>query len=146
MPYCTLDDILAILPESDLMQLTDDNTPAEMVDEAKVSVAINGAGELIDGYLRGRYALPITPVPLLLTTLAADIARYRLYSLRIRITPPEMVVQAYKDAISLLGQIQLGKVALGTESSGGGVTADADGAEIFAGPGRLFGRDRMGGY
>jgi phage gp36-like protein len=145
MPYCTLDDILAAMPEQDLIELTDDAPTAEMVDTLRVEAAIAGAGELIDGYLRGRYVLPLSPVPLLLNTLAVDITRYRLYGLRIRITPAEMVVQSYKDAIKLLEQIQVGKVSLGTEAIGGGVAPATGGVQVTA-PDRVFTRENLGDY
>ncbi|SDH91923.1 DUF1320 domain-containing protein, partial [Roseospirillum parvum] len=38
--------------------------------------ALADATALIDGYLRGRYALPLSPVPALVTALACDLARF----------------------------------------------------------------------
>jgi phage gp36-like protein len=143
--YCTLADIRATVPESDLIQLTDDAISPVVVNQVNVDRAITDAGELIDGYLRGRYALPLSPVPGLLNTLAADVAIYRLYARRIKLTPPEGVTERYKNALKILEQIQADKISLGSESSGGGVTVESGGA-VVSGPVRIFSRDSMRGF
>ena len=140
--YCTLTDIRATVPENDLIQLTDDAMPPVAVNQVNVDRAITDAGELIDGYLRGRYTLPLSPVPGLLNTLAADVAIYRLYARRIKLTPPEGVTERYKSALKILEQIQSDKISLGSEGSGGGVTVESGGA-VVSGPARIFRRDSM---
>lgn len=143
--YCTLDDILAIVPENDLIELTDDSMPALAIDQAVIDRAIGDAGELVDGYLRGRYALPLSPVPGLINTLAADIAVYRLYARRSRLTPPEGVSERYKEAQKLMERIQAGKISIGTEITGGTQTPVAGGPQVNA-PGRVFSRDTLEDY
>lgn len=140
--YCTLTDIRATVPENDLIQLTDDAMPPVAVNQVNVDRAITDAGELIDGYLRGRYTLPLSPVPGLLNTLAADVAIYRLYARRIKLTPPEGVTERYKNALKILEQIQSDKISLGSESSGGSATPEAGGA-VVSGAARIFSRDSM---
>lgn len=143
--YCTLADIRATVPENDLIQLTDDAMPPVAVNQVNVDRAITDAGELIDGYLRGRYALPLSPVPGLLNTLAADVAIYRLYARRIKLTPPDGVTERYRNALKILEQIQADKISLGSEGSGGGVAAESGGA-VVSGPARIFSRDSMRGF
>lgn len=143
--YCGLADIRATVPENDLVQLTDDAMPPVAVNQANVDRAITDAGELIDGYLRGRYTLPLSPVPGLINTLAADVAIYRLYARRIKLTPPEGVTERYKNARKLLEQIQSGKISLGAENTGGGVTPETGGPQFVA-PDRVFSRDTLGDY
>lgn len=143
--YCTLTDIRATVPQNDLVQLTDDSTPAVAVNQVNVDRAITDAGELIDGYLRGRYPLPLSPVPGLINTLAADVAIYRLYARRIKLTPPEGVTERYKNAQKLLEQIQSGKISLGSEGLGGVATPEIGGPQ-FAAPDRVFSRDSLGDY
>ena len=121
MAYCTLDDLKKIMPEQDLIQLTDDTVPAASIVEANVEKAIADAGELMDGYLRERYSLPLSPVPGLIGTLACDIAVYRLYARRARLDPPEGVAERYRNTLKLLEKIQDGKITLvgfGTFSKG----------------------------
>lgn len=137
--YCSLADILALVPEDDLIQLTDDTNPPASVDETKVDRAIGDAGELIDGYLRGRYDLPLSPVPGLLNTLAADIAVYRLYARRVKLTPPEGVSERYKHALKLLDKIRSGELQIGATSTGGASDA-ASQAVFIPGPDRIMGR------
>ncbi len=143
--YCVLDDIRAIVPENDLIELTDDAVPPVSIKQTVVARAIADAGELVDGYLRGRYALPLLPVPGLINTLAADVAIYRLYARRLRLTPPEIVTERYKTAQKLLEQIQAGKISLGSESTGGAVTPETGGVQ-FTAPERVFNRDTLGDY
>lgn len=143
--YCTLADIQATVPASDLIQLTDDTVPPAAVNQVNVDRAITDAGELIDGYLRGRYALPLSPVPGLINTLAADVAVYRLYARRIKLTPPDGVTERYKNALKILEQIQAGKITLGAESTGGDVTPVAGGPQ-FTGSDRVFTRETLGDY
>lgn len=144
MAYCTITDLEKIMPEQDLIELTDDDIPAAEIITANVDKAIADAGELIDGYLRARYSLPLTPVPGLINTLACDIAVYRLYARRVKLTPPEGVTERYKNALKLLDQIQKGSIALGTEA---GVTAETSGDSISVTAGdRIFTRETMKGY
>jgi len=143
--YCSLNDIQAIVPEDDLVELTDDATPPTFINEDVIDRAITDAGELIDGYLRGRYTLPLSPVPGLINTLAADITIYRLYARRIRLTPPEIVTERYKEAQKILGKIQSGNVSLGSENTGGDVTPVTGGPQ-FSAPDRVFTRDTLGDY
>ena len=147
MPYCTLADILGIVPNNDLIQLTDDSVPAQFVVTANVDKAIADSGELIDGYLRGRYTLPLAPLPGLITTLSGDIAVYRLYARRVKITPPEGVSERYKNALKLLEQIQTGKVALGADAlSASGITPAMSGGAEYVAPDRTFTRDNLKDY
>ena len=81
----------------------------------------------------------------LINTLAADITIYRLYARRIRLTPPEIVTERYKEAQKILGKIQSGNVSLGSENTGGDVTPVTGGPQ-FSAPDRVFTRDTLGDY
>jgi phage gp36-like protein len=144
MAYCTLEDLGKIMPEQDLIELTDDDVPAAVIVTANVDKAIADAGELIDGYLRARYSLPLTPAPGLINTLACDIAVYRLYARRVKLTPPEGVSERYKNALKLLDLIQKGAISLG---DGGTPTPEASGDSVsVTAADRIFTRDTMEGY
>jgi len=142
--YCTLDDLKKIVPAQDLIQLTDDHIPPSAIVTANVDKAIADAGELIDGYLRDRYTLPLSPLPGLIGTMAADIAVYRLYARRASITPPEGVAERYKDAKANLKLIQEGKITLGA----GAVTTPESSANAvsMSSADRVFTRDTMRGF
>jgi phage gp36-like protein len=144
MPYCALDDLKKIVADQDLIQLTDDHIPPRAIVTANVDRAIADAGELIDGYLRNRYSLPLSPLPGIIGTLAGDIAVYRLYARRATIAPPEGVAERYKNALKLLERIQEGKITLGasiiTSPEGSANTVSVSSAD------RVFTRDSLKGF
>lgn len=145
MPYCTVADILAMMPENDLIQLTDDAAQPYMVNQANVDRAISDAGELIDSSLRGRYTLPLSPVPGIINTLATDVAIYRLYARRVKLTPPPGVSERYTNAQKILDQIQSGKKSIGGENTGGVVTPEIGGPQFTASE-RTFTKDSLADY
>jgi phage gp36-like protein len=65
---------------------------------AAVESAIQDATEEIDGYLAGRYDLPLPSVPNNLKRLACDIARYYLYFEN----PTGLVEKRYEQAVDYL--------------------------------------------
>ena len=107
MPYCTQQNLIDRYGEDELIQLTD-RTGTGLIDATVIAAAIADAGALLDGYLAGRYALPLASTPPILTNLACDLARYQLYD---DATTP--VVQANRDsAIRYLEQVATGKIPL----------------------------------
>jgi phage gp36-like protein len=141
MSYCSLDDIEA--PEEDLIQLTDD-AGLGVTDEAIVAKAVRHADELIDGFLRGRYLLPLSPVPGLLVSLAATIVLRRLYARRATTKVPESLQDDYKNALKILENIQKGTVTLGVGIPDTIVTASAGGMSVA--PERVFDRTSLTNY
>lgn len=73
-----------------------------------VQSAIQDATEEIDGYLAGRYDLPLPNVPNNLKRLACDIARYYLYFQQ----PTELVEKRYEQAIDYLKMVANNKAHL----------------------------------
>lgn len=67
-----------------------------------MNVALQDATEEINGYIGGRYSLPLPNVPSNLNRIACDIARYRLYFEQ----PTEHVTKLYDDAIAFLKRVQ----------------------------------------
>jgi len=114
--YCTLEDIKKAISEKNLIELTDDQGGGA-IDTEKVQDAIEYAEQLINGYLRGRYPIPLEPVPELIRRLAVDIAVYQLYSRRFELDMPESMIQRRKETIKLLELIQAGKIQIGVETS-----------------------------
>lgn len=113
--YCTLDDIEKHTSTPTLIQLTSDDGQ-EMVDKTVVEESILYSSALIDGYLRGRYSLPLNICFPLLRVLAVDLSVYRLYSRRMRNEMPEVIETAYKNAIATLRDIQKGVISLQSEN------------------------------
>nr|BDD46394.1 hypothetical protein 12 [bacterium] len=112
--YCALSDIVSVVPESEIARLTDD-TSGRTLNENVVNEAISKGDELINGYLRSRYDVPLTSAPLLVRNISVDLAVYFLYQRRYRANMPESVENQYKTSVKTLGEIQKGFVNLGIE-------------------------------
>lgn len=142
--YCSQADILNQLPEAELIALTDDSQNGT-VDSAHVESAIIDAGDIIDGFLRSRYPLPVSPVPGLIKTLAVDITIYRLYSRRFGTDMPESITSRYKNALNILDKIQKGVIRLGIET----VAAPSEGGLVRTNKSsedKVFNKDLLSRY
>ncbi|NLO90674.1 MAG: DUF1320 domain-containing protein [Elusimicrobia bacterium] len=114
MAYCIVGDLSGRLSTAELVQLTDDAfTGAPNMDI--IAQAISDAQEEIDGYLRGRYTLPLGSVPGLIKTIAVDLTAYRLYKRRKQLGSAELE-ELYKGAVSKLEKLQRGVITLPTET------------------------------
>lgn len=119
MAYSSLEDLKKAIPETNIIQLTDDEGLGS-VNQNRVDEAIAYADQMIDGYLRGRYTTPLSPVPGLIKKLSVDLAVFHLYSRRLELEMPEAMMQRYKSAVKVLEQIQKGIVSLGIEPADDG--------------------------
>ena len=114
--YCTIEDIETHTSTPTLIQLTSDDGQEE-VDRVVAQEAILYSSTLIDGYLRGRYTLPLDTHFPLLRILAIDLSIYRLYTRRMRNEMPEVIENNYKNAIATLRDIQKGVITLQSENN-----------------------------
>ncbi|KKP40306.1 MAG: mu-like protein prophage Flumu protein gp36 [Candidatus Peregrinibacteria bacterium GW2011_GWC2_33_13] len=117
MPYCNPDDIKQQVTEATLIEITDDNLAGE-INAAVVNEAILYSATIIDGYLRGRYTLPLPTIPEIVKILAVDLSIFRLYLRRFHTDMPDSINDKYKNSIKLLEQIQKGIISLGIETAG----------------------------
>jgi len=141
--YCSITNIeKKRIPTDTLIQLTDDDDRG-FVDSRIVNGCISDATVLIDAYLRGRYAVPLDPIPDLATSICADLAIYGLYCLRPSFDIPESVKDRRTTALALLCRIQDGKMKLYEDAP---APPGARSAVSISGPVRLFNRDGMGGF
>lgn len=112
-------------------------------DEAKARIEelVAETGGLVDGYLGGRYEVPLSPVPKILSTWARAIVRYKLHSNREGDERSDPVVRDYRDALKFLQLVADGKFSLGVEDP-----ADDAGAlgDVQFEPGvKVFGRSHL---
>ncbi|CDF98066.1 gp436 family protein [Avibacterium paragallinarum] len=112
--YINAEDLNELLSERALMDLSNDNSRATSINFAVLDKACLYATEIVDGYLRSRYVLPLHQVPTLVRNLCLQLARYWLYSRR----PdgkgfPDQVKDSYAQALKDLERIQSGKLHLG---------------------------------
>lgn len=107
MAYCTLQDLLDRGYAVELLQLCDPEKLGE-IDEVIVNRAIDDATADIDGYLAGRYELPLTIDISTLKQKACDVTRFYLQSKK----PTESVQKRYDAVIRYLEQVANGKIKL----------------------------------
>lgn len=113
MTYALLSDLFARAGETEILQVADrddDNEP----DADVVSAALEHADNIINGYLRSRYSVPLTAVPDLVRTWAVAIARYFLH----RYGAPDYVEHDYKDALAALKDVAAGRITLPAADDG----------------------------
>ena len=82
MTYATPQDMINRYPNRDLVQLTNEDPTATTINTAPITQALGDASAEIDGYIEGRFTLPLSDPPAILNRLATDIAMYRMQSLR----------------------------------------------------------------
>ncbi len=116
MAYSTIDDIQKNIPEDILIQLTDD-TNSGMVDQSVVDEAIAWADNVIDDHVRGKYPVPLNPIPDTIKKISVDLAVYFLYSRRFDTDVPEGIQLRYKNTMAMLDKIQKGKITLAVDTT-----------------------------
>ncbi len=109
---------------------------------ARIQAAAVEADALIDGHLAKRgYALPLAPVPTLVTSWARAITRYMLHKSRVSMEGTDPIVRDYRDALKLLQLTAEGKFSLGADDvvATGGASTDVR----FDFPEPVFGRKQL---
>ena len=137
--YCSLDDFIKRFDLDELIQLTD-ASGSGAIDRQVIGAAIEDASSLIDGYVGGRYTLPLSTVPKVLIRICADIARYNLYDKAVT----EVVEKNYKHAVDFLMNISTGKVRLGLSNTD--EKAESDAVISIESDDKVFDRNRSKGF
>jgi phage gp36-like protein len=139
MAYCTQDDLLKLISEKELAELTTES--GGVPDAAVVAEAIARAEAEIDAYLGVRYTLPLGTVPARVKVLAVDVAIYHLFTRRG--IQEEVRRLRYSDALAFLRDVAAGKAQVvgldGTEISG-----EAEEVTEMTSAPRVFSRDNLG--
>ena len=144
MRYCSLDDLQLAIPPQTLIWLSNDDESATAVNVGVVEQAVAQAEELIDGFLRGRYNLPLSPVPTIVKDMTVNLARHWLYTRRPEGNElPDAVVRTHKSAMSLLETIRDGKLTIGQPT--GEALAEPGEVKVRARR-RIFGQDTLDRY
>ena len=134
MAYCTQQNLVDRFGLQEMIQLTDiDNLG--VINTLVLNQAIADADAVINGYLSGRYSLPLASPPAVLTRMACDIVRYYLNDDNVT----DQVKRRFDEAIKLLEQVAKGIISLGLDSQGETV-AQTSQIEINSQP-SVFGRD-----
>jgi phage gp36-like protein len=139
--YATQQDIIDRYSEEQLLLAFDRDGDGEVDENAAgenvAEKALSDASGEIDGYLSGRYSLPLPTTPSILTFFCVDIA---LYKGSVETAVTEEKRKRYEDAVKFLTFVSLGKVQLfasdPTAPSGGSGAA-------FSAEERIFTRNKM---
>lgn len=115
--YATIDDMIARFGRVEVTRLsqTEDRVTDE-IDKTKVERAIGDATAIVDGYLRGRYQVPVTNPPADLIRATCIIARYDMAKSDCS-DPTDQMQKDYDDVMKWLGEIQKGIVKLACETA-----------------------------
>ena len=114
--YGSIDELKRRIPESTLIQLTDDNGLGE-VDESVIQELAAGVDELIDSHLRGRFSLPLSPVPGIIRAIALDLYIFEVYGRRPEFGIPDAVEKKRGAQMKVLVGIKNGDIQLGIAGS-----------------------------
>ncbi|RAS18934.1 phage gp36-like protein [Microvirgula sp. AG722] len=145
MRYCSLADLQLAIPLATLIQLSNDTVPAEpTLNLAVVEEAVRQGEELVDAHLRGRYNLPLDPVPSVVKDATVNLARHWLYARRPEGSElPDAVTRTYKSALQILEAIRDGKLTIGVPT---GESAPEPGEMKVRARPRRFGSDLLDRY
>ncbi len=139
--YAQVDDFVVRIGEDESIELTD-REMLGVVGEEVLLVALADSSSQIDGYLSGRYKLPLATVPQNLVRICCDLARYHLTS-KSSVTMTEEVENRYKFCLKELEQISKGVVVLGLDEPTESESANGENTvQFFNGGNRIWGRDR----
>lgn len=122
MSYAVQADMVLRFGDREIIAATDRNNLG-FIDATVLAGAIDEAAVEIDGYLSGRWALPLPSVPRLLTGVCCDIARYRLCGAEVQET--DAIRNRYKDAVKMLEAMRDGKLSVGLDTTNSNVATGA---------------------
>ncbi len=125
--YTTIAEILEYgLSETELIHLLNDESrdtadiDLDDPDDVLVKRAagkIKSAEDYIDGFLRGRFTLPLTTVPGIIKDWANDISIHKMHEHRHRKDMPESLIIKFKEITKLLQSVQSGDYNPGIEEA-----------------------------
>jgi len=122
MAYCALADMKKLIPETMLINLSNDTSGATAVNNDNIDEAIDQADREIDAYLvLAGESVPCDPVPPLVANLSAKMAIWNLH-LR-KYFDSAIWSNTYKQCLRTLEKIAEGKLTLGQEEEGETTTA-----------------------
>ncbi len=141
MAYATIAAMQQRFGERELIYLSErDDAPVDVINTAVIEQAITDASDVIDGYLAGRYELPLVTVPNLLEQFCCDIARYKLGTN----DTPEHIETRNKEAIKFLTSVAKGELSIGVNALG--QDAKVQNTATIQSAGSVFAREKTKGF
>lgn len=115
MAYSTQADLEEQISQTELVELTDD-AGSGAVDTSALNRAIADADAEIDSYCGGRYAMPFSPVPVIIRKFSVDMAIYNLFARRSVLKIPEDRQKRYDNAVRFFRDLAKGLISLGADA------------------------------
>lgn len=141
MSYVTVQAMIEKFGERELVDLTDNEQPyTDTINQQKLEAAIESANSEIDGYISGRYSLPLAVVPPFLKAVGCDMAYY--HACLGDTVLNERAKLRYDNAIKILTNIAKGMLNLGGSPAGESKPTQTSSNNVVFGVGR---RDFGGG-
>jgi phage gp36-like protein len=106
--YCNKVDIINTITADQLKMLTDDGD-VDAIDDEKLAESIRKADTTIEGYLRGRYSVPLSVVPESIRNISIGLTVYYLFNRGLMLTLPDSIKEMYTEAMRVLKDIQAGR-------------------------------------
>lgn len=143
MSYLTLQEYLDRAGEAETTRLTDE-TRTGTYDSEKLETALSDSEEEVDGYLAGRYAIPLSSPPRLVKGFVYALTRERLHKTQV----PQAVKDEAERARSQLRDLARGVMKLPSETGPVAETARpaADSASSGDGTAPVFTEERLAGF
>ena len=139
MSYAVIADLNGLIPQDDLIRLTDDDDSGS-VDADVVNGILANASEIIDTYIAGEEGFPFTTPPPVLKICCIRLAGYDLHARRGEV--PETWTAMSKWAYDYLQDVKDGEISLGSSDPepAGAETMKVDAAD------KLFSREELDKY
>ena len=119
MAYAQPQDMVARYGQAEMIRLSvGEGQPLDVMNLARINVALADASALIDSYLRRRYATPLAAVPQEVLRAACILARYDLAHGDGRM-PSEQMTTAQKQILAWLEAVRDGKTMLADATPSG---------------------------
>jgi len=137
MSYCAQADLLKMIPQKELAELTAESGDAP--DDEVVAEAISKADAEIDSYAGVRYQVPLSPVSAQVKALSVALAIYHLYGRRS--VAPAVRRQQYEAAVAFLKAVAAGQAVL--EGQAGELAGVNREVGEMSSASRIFSRDNQ---
>lgn len=155
MPYATAAELLMRFSSDEIAQRVDRGVPRLVTADLLAAVASNGdvaaftaaelaraaqsmavvqralqdADDTINGYISGRYTLPLQPVPAVLARVACELARFYLYDDQVT----DLIKDRHAANMKWLAEVSKGTVSLGADALSGVQPTSSAAAELVSG-------------
>ncbi len=115
--YCTKEDIYTGMDKTKLRSFLQDASEQGNEWEIRLEKLIRDASSEIDGYIRHRYSVPLSPVPAFIKDICIRIVKYKIVTRKgfPEKAPENVIVEDYKFAIKQLERVMMGELDIGLQ-------------------------------